>query len=107
MSPIFLPANSSGRSKGVFASSLVVKLPEMSGSPHGRRFGTNLRAAAAPLPFALDVFAAGAAFEDEGCVWPAVAGTAIARVVRATPNPLQHRVNMSLPPNCQASEHLL
>ena len=35
------------------------------------------------------------------------AGTAIAKITSATPNPLQHRVTMSLPPSCPISEYLL
>jgi hypothetical protein len=41
MSSILRPAHSSGRSMGVFASCLVVKTPEMSGSPQGVFGGVN------------------------------------------------------------------
>jgi hypothetical protein len=40
-SSIRLPAHSSGRSNGVFASSFVVKTPCTSGSPHGVFGGVN------------------------------------------------------------------
>src|SRR5262249_16171250 len=46
-SSLRLPAHSSGRSRGVLASSLVVKFPERSGSPQGSRFGVNAAAAGA------------------------------------------------------------
>jgi hypothetical protein len=52
-----LPANSSGRSNGMPLSSLLVKIPCKSGSPHAVRGGTNAGEAGPLVLAAADVCA--------------------------------------------------
>src|SRR5687767_14031575 len=92
MSVRFRPSNAAGRSNGVSISSVAVKLPCRSGSPHGVRGGVHLVSCACH-PLTTAVGGGGDPTGDPVCA-PALVIVKAATAV-AAPHERQNRLNIA------------